>query len=68
MEWQTIIQELRDAGVTQSEQAKACGLSPQSMSELANGIVKEPKHSVGAVLLGLHMQHVGGKQSTKAAA
>ena len=68
MDWQAIIQALRAVGVTQSDMARACGLSPQSMSELATGMVKEPKHSVGAVILELHRRHVVvlGAASTEA--
>ena len=68
MDWQAIIQDLRKVGVTQTEIARACGLSPQSIGELAQGIVKEPRHSVGDTILLMHSKRVVAPKLTTPAA
>ncbi len=42
-EWQRIIAALESAGKTQREIAKAVGLSPGALNDLAKGRSREPK-------------------------
>lgn len=56
MNFQTIIQDMQDAGYTQKQIAKLCGCSQASVSDLLTGAVKDPRYSTGATLLLVHKQ------------
>jgi hypothetical protein len=59
--WQKLFKELDKAGVGGSEVARRLELPQTSMSDLATGRTKEPKHSVGEALLKLRDDVLGKK-------
>jgi transcriptional regulator with XRE-family HTH domain len=54
MNWQTKLQEIRDAGYTVLEIAEECNASRTAISDLATGRNSEPKHALGEALLKMH--------------
>lgn len=54
MNWQKIIRDLTDFGLTQADIAEKIGVSQPTVSDLKNGNIKEPLHSKGVALVGLH--------------
>jgi transcriptional regulator with XRE-family HTH domain len=51
--WIEVIADLQAKGYSQAEIAKACGCSQPTVSELATGKLKDPRHAVGEALLAL---------------
>jgi transcriptional regulator with XRE-family HTH domain len=47
MDWTSLIAELTQLGYTQPEIAKQCGCGQATISDLASGKTKEPRHSLG---------------------
>lgn len=54
MDWQKIVIDLVSLGMTQAEIAEKIGVSQPTISDLKNGNIKEPLHSKGCALIGLH--------------
>ncbi len=55
MDWKTIITDIKTAlGFTQVQIANKVGCSQVSISELENGVTKEPRYSVGRQLVAMH--------------
>ena len=54
MDWPNLIDELKATGLTQAEIAGACDCSTGNLSELRNGIVKNPTYPLGKALVDLH--------------
>jgi transcriptional regulator with XRE-family HTH domain len=62
MNFQKLIQDLIDLGMTQVEIKDACQCSQSTISDLLNGKIKNPSFAIGQSLLELH-----AKRSEKAA-
>ena len=54
MDWNKIVSEIKESGMTQASIAEAIGVSVGTLSELCSGKVSEPKWSKGDALLSLH--------------
>lgn len=52
--WQQLIRDLKDAGLTQDEIASAIGVTQPTISDLANGKIKNPSFVLGDKLKKLH--------------
>ena len=61
MDWNQIVTEIKDAGLTQAQIAERIGVSAGTLSELCSGKVIEPKWSKGAALLALHFEFCAAK-------
>lgn len=66
MDWKTLIAEIRATDMKQDEIGRAVGVSQASISDLANGNIKEPKFSLGQALVSLHRKRC--KKARKAEA
>jgi predicted XRE-type DNA-binding protein len=64
--WQQLIRDLRDAGLTQDEIASSIGVTQPTISDLANGKIKNPSFVLGDKLKKLHARK-GRKTEAKAA-
>jgi predicted transcriptional regulator len=54
MDWTVVISELSGTfGMSQPEIATACGCGQSTVSGLATGVTKDPRHSTGQKLLAL---------------
>ena len=62
MDWNKIVAEIKETGMTQSEIADHCGVSAGTLSELCSGKVMEPKWSKGDALIKLHEERCNVKQ------
>jgi len=51
MQWKDYIAAIADKGVSQSQLAKKAGCGQATISDLASGKTKEPRHSLGLALL-----------------
>lgn len=54
MNWKNIIQDLIDAGMTQSAIGNAIGISQASVSDLLTGKAKSTYYEAGELLVKLH--------------
>jgi transcriptional regulator with XRE-family HTH domain len=54
MDWKLLIAELQKRGFTQPEIAARCDCGQATISDLASGNTKEPRHSLGESLRRLH--------------
>lgn len=54
MNWQTIIQDLLDAGMTQAQIAESCETGQSHISGLYRGTRKEPGYGLGTRLVKLY--------------
>ena len=52
--WSTIIKELVDSGLTQTQIGKIVGRTQSVIADLKNGKIREPSYSSGCALLELH--------------
>lgn len=52
--WTSIIKDLLDSGLTQHKIAELVGVAQTTISEMANGRIKEPGWSKGQALIKLH--------------
>lgn len=59
MNWQKIIQDLVDAGMTQAQIAVACKTGQSHISGLLRGDRKSPNWQLGDALLKLHADLIG---------
>jgi predicted transcriptional regulator len=53
MDWKALIAELQRLGHTQPQIAAVCGCGQATISDLAKGHTKEPRHSLGEALKSL---------------
>lgn len=58
MDWPSIIAELKQKHVTQSEIAEHCGVSQATVSDLARGAQNGPSYAWGVKLIELHRSRV----------
>ena len=58
MDWNKIVAEIKETGLTQAQIADEIGVSVGTLSELCSGKVSEPKWSKGDALLALHAKLV----------
>lgn len=56
MDWNKIVAEIKETGLTQAQVADAVGVSVGTLSELCSGKVAEPKWSRGDALIALHAE------------
>ena len=63
--WQQLIRDLKDAGLTQAEIASAIGVTQPTVSDLANGKIKNTSFAIGDKLKKLHARK-GRKSEAKA--
>lgn len=56
MDWNQIVCEIKEHGLTQAQIADAIGVSVGTLSELCSGKVSEPKWSKGDALISLHTE------------
>lgn len=50
MDWKLLIAELQGFGLSQGAIAGECGCGQSTISELAKGVTKDPRHSIGEKL------------------
>lgn len=50
MDWQSIISELRERGMTQQQIAERCDCAQSTISDLARGVIKSPSYGIGVSL------------------
>lgn len=51
--WVDVIQALQTAGLSQTQIADECGTNQSGISDLKNGVTKDPRYSLGSALLRL---------------
>ena len=54
MNWQTLITELQEAGLTQVQIAEKCNSKQSTISDLLRGDGRAPRYALGASLVALH--------------
>ena len=64
IDWQQVVKDLTNSGMTQAEIAEQCNLSQAAIQYLGSGETKEPKHSTGERLLFLLAKKSAPKQKT----
>lgn len=68
MDWKLLIAELQGYGLTQPQIAAVCGCGQATISELARGTTKDPRHSLGESLRSLADQCRAGNVPTQSEA
>ena len=58
MDWNKIVAEIKETGLTQAQIAETIGVAVGTLSEICSGKVSEPKWSRGDALLSLHADRV----------
>lgn len=58
MDWNKIVAEIKETGLTQAQIADAIGVSAGTLSEICSGKVSEPKWSRGDALIAIHAERV----------
>ena len=53
--WKKIIDDLVRSGLTQSQIGEKCGVTQSAIQLIYSGKTNEPKHSLGEILLALHV-------------
>jgi len=61
MDWNKIVTEIKERGMTQSQIADEIGVAAGTLSELCSGKIAEPKWSKGDALIALHEKTAGQK-------
>lgn len=54
--WQERIQQIKDAGMSNADIARACGITPQGLCDIAAMRTTEPKGMVAVKLHKLHLR------------
>lgn len=62
--WQQVINNLRESGMAQAEIAEQCKVSQAAIQQLNSGKTKEPKFSIGEKLIYLLGSKAVKKQKT----
>jgi len=63
MNWQKIVAELKQTGLTQAQIAKAINVSDSTLSELCSGKTSEIRWTKGNALVTLHAEVCGAQQA-----
>lgn len=50
MDWKSLIAELQRSGLSQPRIAAECGCGQATISDLASGTTKDPRHTLGEAL------------------
>ena len=58
MDFKQLIADLMAAGISQPQIAKQCGCAQATVSELASGVNKQPRYTLGAALVALHKRKI----------
>lgn len=58
MDWNKIVAEIKETGLTQAQIADAIGVAAGTLSEICSGKVSEPKWSRGDALIAIHAERV----------
>lgn len=66
VDWGGIVLALRRAGLNYERQGALSGASPETIGHLARNEVKEPRFSVGHLLLALHERHCPDRHAQQA--
>jgi transcriptional regulator with XRE-family HTH domain len=61
MDWTKLIAEIQERGLSQPQIAAKCECAQSTVSDLASGTTKEPRHSLGEALKALHYETCTGK-------
>ena len=61
MDWNKIVSDIKETGMTQAEIAAHIDVAVGTLSELCSGKVTEPKWSKGDALLSLHADRTNRK-------
>jgi lambda repressor-like predicted transcriptional regulator len=56
-DWAQIIADLNAKGFRYIDLAERCGLNESTISLLRRKVIPEPRHSVGEILLALHVEN-----------
>lgn len=67
MDWPALIRRLTARGWVQMQIAERVGARQPTISELLNGVVREPRHSLGAALIELDESGEGPPTTADAA-
>lgn len=62
MDWNKIVSEIKESGLTQAQIASEIDVASGTLSELCSGKVMEPKWSKGDALLALHRHRCLGQR------
>lgn len=54
MDWKQLIADLKRRGMTQAEIGKRVNAAQNTISDIANGRIPDPRYSIGARLRSLH--------------
>lgn len=54
MNWIELIADLKARGYSQPQIAERCGCVQSTISDLATGKLKDPRHAVGEILRAMH--------------
>lgn len=63
MDWNKIVSEIKETGMTQAQIAETIDVSAGTLSELCSGKVAEPKWSKGDALIALHADRCGSQKA-----
>ena len=63
MDWNKIVSEIKDSGMTQAQIAESAGVATGTLSELCAGKIAEPRWSRGDALIALHAERCGAKKA-----
>jgi transcriptional regulator with XRE-family HTH domain len=55
-DWPAMLEELRQAGVTQAYIAQYVGMTESAVGQLKRGLISEPKYSRGVLIIELHAE------------
>ncbi len=69
MNWKTLIEQIKDKGLSQQDIAARCNCGQATISDLAKGTTEDPRFSLGEALQALHAElHPPPKRRKKAMA
>lgn len=66
MDWTKLIAEIQKCGLSQPQIAAKCECAQSTISDLASGTTKEPRHSLGEALRALHYEKISEKANRRA--
>lgn len=65
MDWQTLIRDLRNDGMTLQAIAESAGTGLSTISEIGRGATREPRGNLAARLLQVHARRATAPQSKR---
>lgn len=68
MDWKLLIADIQAHGLTQPQIAAICGCGQATVSDLASGTTKDPRHTLGEALKALHEKCKAGEYVRQEAA